>query len=65
MKRILLSALFVGAAGLFTAGCDEKDKATTTTKVETPGGSTEKKVTVEEKKSGDHKDTAPAPATKP
>ena len=62
MKRILLSALFVGAAGLFTAGCDEKEKAQTKTTVETPGGSTTKTTTVEEKKSGDHKDTAPAPA---
>ncbi len=62
MKRFLFSAVMLGVAGLFT-GCGETEKASTTTKIETPGGSTEKKTTVEEKKTGDHKDTAPA--TKP
>ena len=55
MKRVLLSAVMFGMAGLFI-GCGETDKATTTQKIETPGGTTEKKVTVEEKKTGDHKE---------
>jgi hypothetical protein len=59
MKRIFLSAIMLGVAGLFT-GCGETEKASTTTKVETPGGSNEKKVTVEEKKTGDEKEKAPA-----
>ena len=63
MKRMAV-CLFLGVA-LATGflGCAEKSKTMETKKIETPGGSTTEKTTVEEKKTGDHKDndTAPKP----
>jgi hypothetical protein len=63
MKRLLLSAIMLGVSGL-VIGCDgETTKVESKTKVETPTGSVEKTVTEKEKKTGDQKDSSPAPKT--
>lgn len=54
MKRVLLSALMLGVFALVT-GCADETKSTTSAKVETPGGTVEKKVVETEKKTGDAK----------
>jgi hypothetical protein len=54
MKRIILSVSLLGLFGLLT-GCDEKDRATTTTEVKTPKGSETKKITETDSKTGDMK----------
>jgi hypothetical protein len=65
MNRILLSAVLLVMGGLFV-GCDQKDTTSSETKVSTPSGTETKKVTVEDKKSGDMKDNAAgAPGTAP
>jgi hypothetical protein len=57
MKRFLAIALLLGASTVGMVGCDEKSKDEVTEKIKTPTGEVEKKVTVEEKKSGDQKET--------
>ncbi len=61
MKRILLSGVMVGVAGLFT-GCGEESKTETKQTTQTPGGSETKTITEKDKKTGDMKDSA-APST--
>jgi hypothetical protein len=55
MKRIAVCCLFALAMSLGMGGCAENTKVQETKKVETPGGSTTEKTTVEETKTGDQK----------
>jgi hypothetical protein len=45
--------------GLGIMGCAEKTKVQETKKIETPGGSTTQTTTVEQSKTGEHKDPNP------
>jgi hypothetical protein len=63
MKRIVASVLFVIATSLGMAGCADTTQTEKTAKIETPEGTTEKKVTEEVTKSGDA--PPPTPATPP
>ena len=66
MLRTLMSLFCVGGLTIGTIGCAEHTKTKETTRVETPGGSDTKTVTVDEKKTGDLKDNnETAPATTP
>lgn len=63
MKRIAICLLLGVAMTAGFVGCAEKAKVQETKKVTTDGGSTTQTTTVEETKTGDHKDndTAPKP----
>jgi hypothetical protein len=61
MKRIAVCCLFALGMSVGMVGCAEKSKTVETKKIETPGGSTTEQTTVEEKKTGDHKDNETAP----
>jgi hypothetical protein len=56
MYRILIGLLCLGVLTLAPVGCAEKHTATQTTKLETDRGTDTKKVTVEERKTGELKD---------
>ena len=60
MKRFLASALLLSVSTLGFVGCDQKTETKDVKTVETPGGKATETIKVEEKKSGDMKDPAPA-----
>ncbi len=59
MKRIAVYALLGVTMTFGLLGCAEKAKVQETKTVQTEGGTTKKTTTVEETKTGDHKDNAP------
>jgi len=69
MKRIAVCSCVVLSLAFGVVGCAEKTQVKETKQVTTPGGSDTKTTTVEERKTGDHKDdnagTTPAPGTAP
>jgi hypothetical protein len=56
MYRTLVCLLCLCGLTLGTLGCAEKSKTQQQTKIQTPGGTETKTVTVEDKKTGDLKD---------
>jgi len=59
MKRIAVCLLLGVAVSGGLVGCAEKTKVQETKTVTTPGGSDTKTTTVEESKTGEHKENAP------
>jgi hypothetical protein len=63
MKRFLTSALFLGVLSPFgLVGCADKEKATTETKIETPGGTSTITDTKEVKSTGENPPVDVTPA---
>ena len=58
MYRIAVCLLCLGGMTFGIVGCAEKTKVEKTTKVQTPGGTDTKTITIEEKKTGDQKENA-------
>ena len=56
MCRTLVALLCLVGLSLGIAGCAEKTQVKEQTRIDTPGGSSTKTVTVEERKTGDLKD---------
>jgi hypothetical protein len=57
MKRFVASVLIIGVSSFGLVGCEEKGSTVTTEKVKTPTGSEETTIKVEDKKTGDMKDS--------
>jgi hypothetical protein len=63
MKRFIASALIIGVSTIGLVGCEQKSEVTDQKVIKTPGGTDTVTTKIEEKKTGDAKDPAPAPAT--